>query len=367
MLRAGQATGGSATAGGATATPPAEAELQTGIQLTSQGKFAEAIPHLLAAQNHVAPAEEFAADFDLSLCYVGTRQFAKASATLLALSQQHPKMANVEDLLAQAYVGGGDSRKAYAALERAAALDPKNEDLYRLVADECLDSSAYALGLRVADLGLRSLPNSAALHYQRGLFLSLLDRGDIAVPEFQLAAKLSPGTAIAFMGQAQAELIGGNQTAAAATSRAGLKQFPDNYLLLASLGRALLDAGATPGQPEFAEALEAMEKAVAQQPYHADTQVTLGKLYLMAGKTQEAIEHLEQARQLDPQNTAVYAQLADAYRRTHEFEKMKQVLAILARINQEKAESYRTAPGEEGSGYVGGGMKPAPRKVPHHN
>src|SRR5438105_6468796 len=53
------------------ATPQAEVELETGITLTRSGRFAEAIPHFLAARGHVS--SEYAAEFNLALCYVGTR------------------------------------------------------------------------------------------------------------------------------------------------------------------------------------------------------------------------------------------------------------------------------------------------------
>ena len=54
----------------------AENELQAGIALTKRGQFQQAIPHFLAARGHVA--EDFALEFNLALCYVGTRQFPQA-------------------------------------------------------------------------------------------------------------------------------------------------------------------------------------------------------------------------------------------------------------------------------------------------
>src|SRR5205085_1972214 len=54
----------------------AEGELQTGIALTRSGRFAEAIPHFLAARGRVS--EEYAADFNLALCYVGGGEPQKA-------------------------------------------------------------------------------------------------------------------------------------------------------------------------------------------------------------------------------------------------------------------------------------------------
>src|SRR5579875_1424695 len=54
-------------------TADAERELQTGIGLTRSGHFQEAIPHLKAAEG--VAVETFAIEFNLGLCYLGTRQF----------------------------------------------------------------------------------------------------------------------------------------------------------------------------------------------------------------------------------------------------------------------------------------------------
>src|SRR6185437_16565470 len=54
----------------------AESELQIGTQLTRSGHFQEAIPHLLVAPGGVS--NEYAAEFNLALCYVATRQSTQA-------------------------------------------------------------------------------------------------------------------------------------------------------------------------------------------------------------------------------------------------------------------------------------------------
>ena len=342
-----------------------EASLQTGIQLTQHGRFPEAIPYLLEARGRVSAPEEFAADFDLSLCYVGTGQFRKAIPILTALEKRLPRAANVENMLAQAYIGAGEHKKAYDAVRRAAAIEPRNEQLYVLVADACTESRSYDLGLRVVDLGLRVLPKSSRLHYQRGIFLSQLERSELATKEFRLAEKYGSGAAIGSMGAAQAALLEGNMPQTIAVARQGLKNSPDNYILLAILGKALVRSGASPGQPQFSEALKVMEKAVASQPDHAGSQVTLGKLYLMAGRLDKAIAHLEKARQLDPKNTSVYSHLAIAYRRKGNLKKAQEMLATLAHLNEQQVQSYRSSPSGKHKSYVSGGMAQPPPDIPH--
>ena len=71
------------------ASTSADNELQAGTELTRQGHFPEAIPHLLAAQGRVS--NEFAADFNLALCYTATNQHDKAIAILTKLTASaHP-------------------------------------------------------------------------------------------------------------------------------------------------------------------------------------------------------------------------------------------------------------------------------------
>jgi len=143
----------------------AETELQTGTALTSHGQFNEAIPHLLAAHGRVA--NEYAADFNLSLCYVATQQPKKAIPLLISLRNSGHDSAAVENLLAQAYVGDSQNQRALETLQRAAVFTPENEKLYMFVADACMGKQAYAVGMQVVDLGLKHLPNSARLHFER--------------------------------------------------------------------------------------------------------------------------------------------------------------------------------------------------------
>src|SRR5438309_9722349 len=109
----------------------AESELQTGIELTRGGHFAEAIAHLLEAQGRVS--NDYAAELTLARCYGGTWQFQKAISVLIGLREHGRENASVENLLAQAYAGDGQEGQAFEALRRATASTPKNEKLYLFV------------------------------------------------------------------------------------------------------------------------------------------------------------------------------------------------------------------------------------------
>jgi tetratricopeptide (TPR) repeat protein len=328
---------------------PAESELQTGITLTRTGSFREAISHLRAAQGHVA--YKYAADFDLALCYVGVGDFTQAIEILGSLRRGGHENADVNNLLAQAYIGNLQSTNAFDAFKRAVGFTPLNEKLYLLVVDACMDRRNYALGLKVVDLGLQNLPRSGRLHYERSVLLSLLDQFDLAKSDFKLAAELAPESETAYMAVAQEHMFAGDMPEAIQVAREAIKKGHENPVLLLILGEALIRWGVSPGQPELVEAQMALEKSLAQRPGSSSTQIALAKVYILLNRLDDAILFLEKVRQLDTGNPAVYANLATAYRRRGEVLEANRMLAILAELNQKQVEKIASAPGDRKASY----------------
>lgn len=309
-------------------------ELSQGISLTRQGRFKEAIPLLQQARN---ATESYAAGFNLALCYLGMREFKQAIVTLNDLRSSGYNTAAMNNLLAQAYIGDGQHERAFQALKDASRQTPKDEKLYAFVADACTDHYAYALGLRVVDLGLRELSDSARLHYERAVFLARLDRLEEAKPEFQVAAKLAPGSDIGYLAMIQERLYEERFADALTIAREGIKAGHRDYQMLSLLGTILMHEGAAPGQPTFVEARAALEASVAANPSFSTSQIALGKLYLMQGKPSEAVDHLEIGRRLEPGNPAVYTSLARAYRELGERDKASASIATLSGLLREKS------------------------------
>ena len=229
----------------AEADQQAEAELQKGIELSRQSLFQQAIPHLLEARGKVA--DDYAANFNLALCYVGVADYPHAIQILQELVASGQANAGVHNLLAQAYIGNREPDPAWAALENAAAQTPTDERLYAFVADACTDHDDYALGLRVADLGLKHLPDSARLHYERAVFLARLDRFEEARPEFDKAAALQPASDIAYLARVQKALYEDKVATAIRLAREGIQSGHGDYRMLSLLGTTLLYAGAALG------------------------------------------------------------------------------------------------------------------------
>jgi tetratricopeptide (TPR) repeat protein len=322
----------------------AEAELQAGIALTRKGRFAEALPHFLAARGHVADA--YAVEFNLALCYVGVREFQKAIPILIQLRDGHDD-AKVENLLSQAYAGNDEPKAAFEAFQRAARFTPKDERLYLLVAAAFLEKEDYRQGLRVVQSGLRNLPDSARLHYESGYALWQLDESGLAKQEFERATSLEQHSEIAYLAAAQKSYMLGDLSQAAQIARAGIREGFSDYQLFALLGDALIRDGASPGQPEFSEAKKALEKSILVRPNYASSQISLGRLLLEEGRVDAAIEHLELGRQLAPQNPSPYMLLANAYRKRGRLEQARAMLAMVAKLNEEQALKRRLAIDED--------------------
>ena len=304
------------------------------------------------------PINPYAVEFNLGLCYVGMSEFDEAIPILDELRRRGHETADVDNLLAQAYVGKGQRSEALTALQRAAAIFPQNEKLFTFVADACVDHQDFELGLKVVDVGLRSLPQSARLHYEKAMLLSQLDQFDVAKADFALARKLGQGSEIGYLAAGQEELLEGNIAEGIRIAREGIGKGIQNPALLVILGKALLRSGITPGQPEFNEAQQALEKSVAERPNDAGSQIALGQVYLLGGHLDDAIARLEAARKMRPEQPSIYASLAKAYRRKGDLQRAEEALAKLQSLNQAQADRIRSAPGERKTSYGEGSPSP---------
>ena len=338
----------------------AEEELRKGTALTRHGDFREAIPHLQAACGRVT--NQYAATFNLALCYIGTGEYKQAIHLLADLNREDRERADVQNLLAQAYIGDGKAKEALASLEKAAVATPQSERLYLLVADACMEHQEFSLGLKVVDIGLSNLAQSPRLHFQRGMFLSQLDQFDRAKADFELASKSAQGTEVGYISTAYKELLAGDVAEAIRAAREGVSKGSQNPVLLTILGQALHRSGITPGQPEFSEAQTALEKSVAERPSDSGSQIALGQIYLAGGRLEDAIAHLEIARQMRPSQPVIFANLAKAYQRHGDAQQAQEALTKLEALNQAQAERIRSAPGDSKMSYGGGevGSQEAP-------
>ncbi len=316
--------------------------LRIGTSLTRDGKLSEAIPHLLAAR--VGGADPYAITMNLAICYIGSGRYKEAISELEELRASGHNTASMHNLLAQAYLGDLQPGRAWDAFLAASELTPDDEKLYAFMADACTDQRDFDLGLRAMDAGLRHLPKSARLHYERGLFLAQLGLLEDAKPEWDLAARLAPDAYIATLALVQRDLYDGDIPAATHRMAESVTAGHRDYQTLSLLGTVLMHAGAAPGDPEFERAQEALEESARTNPEYSATQIALGSIYILEDRFGEAVAHLEIGRRLEPRNPAVYSNLMRAYHHLGDRQKEREMQAQLAKLLTRKKSAEPDTP-----------------------
>jgi tetratricopeptide (TPR) repeat protein len=312
-----------------------QSQLAVGVTLAESGSNEQAIPYLAEAFQH--NPDSYDIGFDLALVCVHAKQYATAIATLRELIVRAHASSELENLLAEALAANGEIGDAFAAYREAIALDPMDEDNYLDFASLCMDHRAFDDAMKVVTLGLHMHPESEQLTFMRGLIEASQDNFDLAEKDFQQAALLNPQHDLGTVGLGAVYLQHGNSSEAIKVTRAELRQRPDDPSLLYLLGEGLIANGASPGQPAYVEAQEALERSVKLNATLCLPHIALGSIYLREERYNEAAAQFEAARAIDPSENSAYSHLALAYRRLGQPEKAKEVLSALqALLEQER-------------------------------
>ncbi len=216
-----------------------------------------------------------------------------------------PNSAEAQNALGEAYHNFGDSKSARAPFEKSVALNPG------------FAQGHVNLGLVLLESG--ELPN-ASVHLNRAI--ALLGRKPDAAYAHYLLAKV-------YLAQSNAQN-------AAAQLESAVSIRPDMAEAWSELGQArklLLDeTGAT----------AAFERAVKRDPSDAIAQYRLGAEYLEQEKIDPAVEHLQAAYKLKPDDQSTLNSLQMALReqgKPEEAAKIKQELAALIRRKDKSSQN----------------------------
>jgi tetratricopeptide (TPR) repeat protein len=323
---------------------PRARELLKGIDPPSLGVEAQLALGISLAQGEMATQAvpgSYDAGFDLALTALQAKDYATAVRAAETLVENGHDTSELENILAGAQESQGQTQKAVDAYRRAIALDPSDEDNYLDFTSLCLDHRAFDDGMKVIAVGLEARPKSERLTFMRGILYAMQDHFELAEKDFEQASLLAPQSDFGDVGLGVTYLEIGNSDKAIQILRERLRQKPDDANLLYLLGEGLLRSGASPGQPAYAEAQNALEKSVRLNPRLCLAHVSLGTIYLDEDRVAEAAAQFEQARAIDPSEKSAYSHLAVAYRRLNEPEKAKAMLAELKQVLDEQRAGMR--------------------------
>jgi serine/threonine-protein kinase len=197
----------------------------------------------------------------------------KALAAAQQAQQLNDKLPEVHALLGSVYRATGKYSEAVAELSRALSLAPNSDDFYRRLGDVYLDSGNSAQALDAFQKAVQLNP-----YYwvnQNALGKAYADRADFpkALQAFQQVAVLEPDV------------------------DAGYENVGNIYLQ----------------QGKYQESIPYFQKALQIEPYFS-TYSNLGTSYFFLKQYPSAVEMFEKAVALNPNDTDVVVNLADAYR-----------------------------------------------------
>ncbi len=311
--------------------------VQFGICLVDTHKLAEAgsvFERLLALQ-----PDNLNNRYNLGLIQYLNQQYELSIQTLQPLVNGATPEEEALNLIAADYEATSETAPAVSALRRAIAAAPRDPKNYLDLTTLCLDHYSFQVGVDVATAGLKELPASAELYAARGVLYAQLLKYDEAEADFETANRLRPQQTFATMGLGIALLESNDSDRSLQVIRERLAKSPDdpslNYLLAEVLNRR----NASPGTPEFSEALRAASRAVRVKPDFVVARDVLSGLYLKSGNLKESVVESRLALKQDPDDrTAVY-HLIEALRKSGDTSEVPALVARMQKVVEAEAKN----------------------------
>ncbi len=306
---------------------------QLAFLLMKQKRAAEALP-LFKRLAALQPSDEKAL-LDLAAVQFLTADYVGVVSTLTPLASKQPPDVEALDLLAEAYSLTSDTDKALSVLRTAIAASPDSMQSYLDFANICLSHSRFQAGIETLNAGLLRLPDSAPLYVARGVLYSELAQYDKGEADFNRAEQLDPNVEGGSVAKGLAELQRNDLSEAEATVRERLRHNPRDSFSQYLLAEALTRKGASPGTPEFNEALSAARKAVELKPDFGLARDLLGRLYLQQGNVAEAIEQSRLALHYSPTDQKALYHLILALRKGNRTDEVPALLKQLVALREQ--------------------------------
>ncbi len=285
-------------------------------------------------------ADSYEVGFNLALAYLRAGQAEPASRAAEALLEQGYRKAELYNLAAEAYRQGGDIKRAYDALRTATDVDPDEASNYIDLVALCLDHRNFDLGLEIADISVERIPDSHRLHLQRGVALAMKGRFEDAEVAFAEASELAPGTNLPHVALGLILMQQDRLPDAVRVLRERNQESGGDYLVQWFLAEALHRSGALPDSAEESEAVEALRRALESNPELYQARVLLGRMLVRRGELDQAIGHLERARELAPDDVAATYQLALAHRGRGDADRARELLAVVGERKADDREQF---------------------------
>lgn len=219
------------------------------------------------------PGADSSFDLYLAQAYLGGRRFEEARRTVEPLAASNPDDLRLSQITARAVHGLGQTDEAVALLERAVASSPSEPAGYVSLAALLADAERYDEAVGVLEDADRRFPGNVSVLFQRGTTFERAQDPARAEEAFRAVLAADPSHAGAL-----------------------------NYL-----GYMLADRG-----ERLDEAVELIERALADDPENASYLDSLGWAYFRQRRIERALDYLGRAAEKLPSNSVVQDHYGDA-------------------------------------------------------
>ncbi len=244
---------------------------------------------------------------NLGLALFKVAQFPDAIKLFTSEITKHPGDPRLTILLGMAHYGMKDYLVAIPYLKRATESDLQSIPLRLALAHSCMRSKQYQCVLNVHEEMLALEPPSAEADMLAGEALDQMGDSAGAIKELRAAVVADPNQPNVHFGLGYLLWTESNWPEAANEFQLELQNDPGHPKAGIYLADSLVE------QSEFAKALPELEKLVASHKTDPIVHLDLGMINGHSGRTDDAIQELRMAEQLDPEEQKIHIQIAKLY------------------------------------------------------
>jgi tetratricopeptide (TPR) repeat protein len=302
---------------------------QLGQKSLVQGQASASLPYLKRA-HQICPSD-YPAGRDLIVAYgkAGLLQEARAVAEGMLLDRD---VAELRALLGELLAEGGDLRSAAEQYQKAAQLDPSEDNIFDFGSSLLKVDGNSAL--RIFRFGVEKYPDSEKMHL--GLGTALYGQGlvDEGVTEAYRASQLNPKDAKAMEVLGQMAHIPATMSSAILERLSALRAlYPRNARL--TYYYAMVLSGRWSGEPasDFAQVMDLLKTAANLDPSLAEAHFQLGEFYEEQGQPLGALHAYMKAAKLDPQQESYHYRLALAYKKCGNRDEFRREMQIYRKLH----------------------------------
>ncbi|MGI9070590.1 MAG: tetratricopeptide repeat protein [Bryobacteraceae bacterium] len=311
--------------------------LRLAAMLTSYGDFQAVLP--IMEKLRAANPRAYDVNYNLALAYYRTAHYAEAEQTASNLISIEPH-AEIYNLLGEIQEKLQQFVQAMLSFEKAATLDPQNENYRVDYASAVLQHGNVQSAVALWKSACRDFPRSWRMHVGVGAALYLSGEYDQAAGALLEAVQLNPKarpiyTLLGRIYEAAPE----KQTRITQVFESYLRLDPKDAFAQFEYGRMLYLSTRSSGNQNLESAKIALQKALALDPHLAEANLELAIIAQANDHFEESVALLHRALAANPHLADAHYRLALAYRKLSEPDKAKAELDLFKKFKSESRDA----------------------------